>query len=291
MANVHCPKCGEEYSDTYRKCPFCQEEEALKKGKNIRRRGKRLEKKQRSAGAGGVMLTLAVVIIAGVLGYVYFGEQLADFAGIRTDASREDLSQFEEEKTNQQDHQQDAQSGQDQKDSQTGEEQQGGEATTVPPEPATPLTLDFETISIPVGETARITAAGGTGDVIWDSSNINIATVDGGAVTGVAGGTVTITAKAGEETVSCTVTVTGDAWVSPVQLSLNKTDVTVRSTEPPSFQLKIKGGEHGSVVWSSSKESVATVNADGVVKRVGKGNCTITATVDGHVLECIVRCP
>lgn len=63
MANVQCPKCGEEYSDTYRKCPFCQEEEALKKGKSIRRRGKRLNKKQRSAGASGVMLTLAVVII------------------------------------------------------------------------------------------------------------------------------------------------------------------------------------------------------------------------------------
>ncbi len=27
MSNRRCPKCGEEYSDTYRSCPFCEEEE------------------------------------------------------------------------------------------------------------------------------------------------------------------------------------------------------------------------------------------------------------------------
>ena len=32
MGNRLCPKCGQEYSDTYRNCPFCEEEEAEKKG-------------------------------------------------------------------------------------------------------------------------------------------------------------------------------------------------------------------------------------------------------------------
>ena len=27
MANHVCPNCGQEYSDTYRKCPFCEEAE------------------------------------------------------------------------------------------------------------------------------------------------------------------------------------------------------------------------------------------------------------------------
>ena len=54
MANRQCPVCGNEYSDTYRKCPFCEEEAARRKGKTIRRRGgKRLDKKKRSGGAGG----------------------------------------------------------------------------------------------------------------------------------------------------------------------------------------------------------------------------------------------
>ena len=38
MGNRVCPQCGQEYSDTYRKCPFCEEEEAEKRGKPLRRR-------------------------------------------------------------------------------------------------------------------------------------------------------------------------------------------------------------------------------------------------------------
>ena len=86
MGNRLCPKCDQEYSDTYRNCPFCEEAEAEKKGKTIRRRGgKRLSKRKRSAGAGGVMLMVMAVVIIGVVGYGFFGEQIADFMGIRTE--------------------------------------------------------------------------------------------------------------------------------------------------------------------------------------------------------------
>lgn len=86
MSNRRCPKCGEEYSDTYRSCPFCEEEDAIKRGHPPRRRsGRRVEKRQnaRSGGAGGVMLLLTGVIILGVVGYVFFGEDVADAVGIR----------------------------------------------------------------------------------------------------------------------------------------------------------------------------------------------------------------
>ena len=33
MAMKRCPDCGEKYSDTYKYCPFCEEEEILKEGK------------------------------------------------------------------------------------------------------------------------------------------------------------------------------------------------------------------------------------------------------------------
>ena len=33
MSNRRCPKCGEEYSDTYRSCPFCEEEAAIRRGR------------------------------------------------------------------------------------------------------------------------------------------------------------------------------------------------------------------------------------------------------------------
>lgn len=283
MANIQCPKCGEEYSDTYRSCPFCQEAEAQAKGKPIRRKGKRLDKKKRSGGAGGIILLLAVVIVFGVVGYVFFGEQVAGLAGIRTDDDRGDLSQLADGDKDAAD--EDQQPAQD--DSQQGETTPADDTAA---EPAGPLALDFDVITISAGQTARITATGGTGDVTWSSSNANIASVDGGSVTGLAGGTVTITAQAGEETVSCTVNVDGDPWVSNVSLSLNKTDVTVKSGDP-TFTLKVKGGDHGSVTWASKNSGVASVTSEGVVKREGKGTTAITATVDGHVLECIIRCP
>ena len=34
----------------------------------------------------------------------------------------------------------------------------------------------------------------------------------------------------------------------------------------------------------------ATVSGDGTVKHVGKGQTTLTCTVDGKTLTCIVRC-
>ena len=83
MANKVCPKCGEEYSDTYRKCPFCEEEAAITKGKRLRRGGKRSVKRQRKGGGAlGIMLLLAVIIIAGVLSYIFFGDQIAGFMGV-----------------------------------------------------------------------------------------------------------------------------------------------------------------------------------------------------------------
>ena len=36
--------------------------------------------------------------------------------------------------------------------------------------------------------------------------------------------------------------------------------------------------------------SVATISADGVVRPAGPGTATITCTVDGQTLTCIVRC-
>ena len=39
MSNRVCPQCGEEYSTTYKSCPFCEEEEAIRQGTPLRRRG------------------------------------------------------------------------------------------------------------------------------------------------------------------------------------------------------------------------------------------------------------
>ena len=282
MDNLHCDRCGEEYSSTYHKCPFCQEIAAERRGRPIYRHGKRLTKKQRMAGASGVMKLVAAAVAVCVLVVVFFGDDISQFMGIRTQQGGNTQ-------------QQDTQNNNSQGDSQSGEDN----TPDVPDDPTPPddgddgdivlqpLTLSQSAITIPAGETARIIATGGSGEIAWTSSNENIAIVNDGAVTGVAGGTVTITATTGEEQVTCTVTVTGTPWVSPANLSLNYTDFTLREGDPP-VQMKVKGTD-SAVIWTSSNPNVATVDSDGVVRRVGRGNCTITAEVDGQTLTCIVR--
>ena len=277
MGNRLCPKCGQEYSDTYRNCPFCEEEDAERKGKPLRRHGgKRLSKRKRSGGAGGILLLVMAVVIIGVVGYVFFGEEIAGFMGIRTE---QNLPADQDEDTTPPADGEDGQTGDN-----TGEDTQSpeGEGT------GGPLALDQTAITIAAGDTALLKVTGGTGEVTWSSSNDNIATVAGGSITGKAGGTATITATAGEESVSCTVTVTGDPWVSDADLSLNKTDFTLYSGNPD-VQMKVKGTD-SPVVWASENPNVASISDTGVVKWVGKGTTNITATVDGRVLTCIVRC-
>ena len=291
MDNLHCDRCGEEYSSTYHKCPFCQEIAAERRGRPIYRRGKRLTKKQRMAGASGVMKLVVAAVAVCVLVVVFFGDDISQFMGIRTQQG--DTT-----------YQQDTQNDHTQGGSQSGENNTPDvpDDTIMPDDPtppdggndgeggdvaSQPLTLSQSAITIPAGETARITATGGSGEIAWISSNENIAIVNDGAVTGLAGGTVTITATTGEEQVTCTVTVTGDPWVSPANLSLNYTDFTLKAGDPP-VKMKVKGTD-SAVIWTSSNPNVATVDSDGVVRRVGKGNCTITAEVDGQKLTCIVR--
>jgi hypothetical protein len=243
------------------------------------------------------MLLLTGVIILGVVGYVFFGEQVADAMGIRSDPVQADEDPAAdpppagpgEDEPAQPDP---APDSTDQPPAPAEGDQtnpSGGDAPAqpdVPPEPAGPLTLSQTSFSIAAGETALLTTSGGTGEVSWSSSNENIATVEGGSVTGKAGGTVTITATAGEESVACTVTITGDPWVSDAKLSLNKADFTFGSSE--TVQLKVKGTD-SPAVWSSANTAVATVSESGLVKWAGKGTTTVTATVDGQTLECIVR--
>ena len=95
MSNRRCPTCGEEYSDTYRSCPFCEEEAAIRRGHPPRRRGGRRTDKRKpsSGGAGGVLLLTSFLIIVGVLVYVFFWDNVADAVGIRTDSKKPDTTQ------------------------------------------------------------------------------------------------------------------------------------------------------------------------------------------------------
>ena len=86
----------------------------------------------------------------------------------------------------------------------------------------------------------------------------------------------------------------GDASVVPLPndptLSLNRADFTL-FTAGSTFQLKASPAG-GSLTWTSSDESVATVSDNGTVTAVAVGTATITAkdASTGLTATCIVRC-
>lgn len=83
---------------------------------------------------------------------------------------------------------------------------------TVSPVPVESVTLDKQTLTLEIGGSETLTAAVAPDNatdksVTWSTSDAAVATVEGGVVRAVAAGTAQITAKAGEATASCTVTV------------------------------------------------------------------------------------
>ena len=61
MAMKRCPDCGEKYSDTYKYCPFCEEEEVLRKGKD---RGGRRARQSRHFSVLTPILVVLILIMA-----------------------------------------------------------------------------------------------------------------------------------------------------------------------------------------------------------------------------------
>jgi len=119
-------------------------------------------------------------------------------------------------------------------------------------------------------------------DVTWSSSAAAIAEVHTtGLVKSAGNGTATITATAGEASGTAAVTVmqeTASVTVSPSADTVVITDTTrLRAEARDEAGHVIEGLEF---TWSSSDESVATVDGSGVVEGVGNGAATITATAE-----------
>ncbi len=174
--------------------------------------------------------------------------------------------------------------------------------TTTPPETTAPVACtdlnldnDEKILLSELGETVQLVVTASPADttyaIIYTSSDVNVATVDGsGKVTAVAEGTTTITISCGDKVVQCIVDVIPPDGKT---YKLNKTDVTMYAKTPDNaftIQLRDENGKAvDGIVWESSNERVCTVNDVGYVKYVGKGTAKITCTYRGVTYECIIR--
>ena len=125
----------------------------------------------------------------------------------------------------------------------------------------------------------------------WSSSDEAVATVGAdGTVTALKEGTTVITAKCGEKSAECTVTVKEEAVV-PASITMEPTtlSLTVGQTHVLIATVLPENATNKSVTWSSDAPTIAEVLSDGTVTAKSAGIATITAkTTNGLTITCAV---
>ena len=152
-------------------------------------------------------------------------------------------------------------------------------------QPVTKVTVDAEAKSVNVGErltlyaqcepdNATLTA------VEWASRSPKVAEVDqNGTVTGLKKGSAVIEAKAADGS-GKTGTFTVQVEQLPTGISFRDATLNLIASQSSTAQATVSPADaiDKSLRWSSSDESVATVNSQGRITAVGRGECVITAT-------------
>ena len=160
--------------------------------------------------------------------------------------------------------------------------------------PTTGVSLNRGTTDLEVGaeETLIATVAPTNAtnpNVTWVSSNSAIATVDtDGKVTAISEGTatITVTTEDGNKTATCIVTVSLPA-VPVTGVSINPAEVSIEVGDEATLIATVApiDATNQAVTWSSSDESVATVDNYGKVTAIGEGSAEITVRTDDGGLE------
>ena len=155
------------------------------------------------------------------------------------------------------------------------------------------VTLDKNSLELKAGNNATLTATvspeGATNkDVTWTSDNPEVATVEGGTVTAKAAGTAIITAKAGDKTATCTVTVTkADVAVESVTLDKTSLDLKVGNNATLTATVNPESATDKTVTWTSDKPEIAAVEGGTVTAKVA-GTAIITAKAGDKTATCTV---
>lgn len=323
-AVIRCPNCGEDYSVTYKRCPFCDEkaeEEKRHSGEHL----DDMDEEESREGRGGrrlaggrrgepwtplrivgtvvplVIIVAAIwIVVTQIMPLVNRGEMNqppVDTAPVTTTQGVEETTPVPTDSA--------LPEGSTAPETTDAPQTTSEPETTVPAgQTATGFTLNREDFTMndsypdPVRLTVTFQPDGTTGTITWSSSDPDVATVDdSGLVThGTKNGSTVITATMGDGTTqTCTVRCSfsnagssSGSTTSTGSLSLNRTDFTLQSAGEK-FQMKVSGTS-STPTWHIGNTSVATISGDGTVTAVGRGNTTITCTVDGKTLECIVRC-
>ena len=156
------------------------------------------------------------------------------------------------------------------------------------------ISLNESAFNMVVNTTATLTATVSPDNatdktVTWSVAPSGVVTVNGGAVSAIAAGECVVTAKAGDKEAKCEITVTESyVPVESITLNMSELEVEIGSTYQLSATVLPKTATDNKVTWSSSNETYATVNANGLVtaKKITEMPISITATANGKEASC-----
>lgn len=258
MAMKRCPVCGERYSDTYKECPFCEEEEYWEDEQQEPARRPILREGVRSPGGHGghggrsaysivtPILLVLIVLMALLLVYLLYGDKL-----------------FGKDK--------------DPEDNKPG--------ITEPQQPDGSTPAPGNTPAVDPGETDGPDASGDPGaeEPGTDAPELpGTSTAPEGSGTtpgGSSDGTTPGGSSGGMSYAS--------AAALPGGLTLNSTDFT-RNVSEGAYKLRVSGGT-GTYTWISENPSIATVGSDGTITPVAAGITNVVVTDGSKRAICIVR--
>lgn len=144
------------------------------------------------------------------------------------------------------------------------------------------LTIDKDSITLNVNETetltARVDPSFATNTVVnWSSSDESVATVDTvGIVTAIGNGSAVIIASSADGELKDTCKVNVVTPVTSISLNDNIASIKVGETKQLTATILPSTATNKNVVWSTSDETICTVDNDGLVTAVSTGDCVIT---------------
>lgn len=254
MRLLKCPKCGEMFSDTYKTCPFCQEDEELHSGKHVKTGGRRVGGAKARPKVGGGVVVACLVLVLGLVACTIFGSQFTElFTGGKADTPVRalTLSQRNADLT---------------VGSTVKLTASGGEST-----------VSFSSSN----EAVATVSADGTVKAVGEGSAV--VTAKAGDLTA----SCSVAVKGTEQTDVPAKDLTLRSIFQNKGTSLDDFSIT-----PGEEVQMVVDGTESVVTWKIGDTSVATISADGVVTGVSNDASkvtTITATVDGQTLTCNVR--
>lgn len=249
MKLIKCPKCGEMYSDSYKTCPFCQEDEALK-GRSAAPHRK-VTKHRRAPSILGPAMVLVVVLAAVLVGVLLFG-------GKGSANKPADKPPVEEPTP----------TGPLTLDQTTLNMNQGETATLTVTGAENVLWTSSDPNVATVDDSGTVTAG------VPGTATITVTTADGSQS---AACTVQVATPLPEPPKEKLVLSSG-WWDGDVSLSVGgKVTMQVKGTDDPVTS------------WTIEDTKIATVDSKGVVTGVSKGKTVLKATVGDQSVSCIIR--